>query len=336
MTEFKFRIRQRFLQVLEQYHMIEKGKPVIAAVSGGADSMALLHLLNSVKGTFSLCAAHVNHMLRGTAAAADRDFVKQACGQLNIPLYIKEIDVAVLAKEQKIGTEAAGRAVRYAFLEEVQKSLGGGRIATAHHMDDNAETVLMHFLRGSSIEGLCGIRPVRGNVIRPMLCFTRNEIERYCKECGIAYCIDATNMDTAYTRNRIRQELLPEIKEKYNENIVSVLSANSDILALDADFLEQEAEAAFRTLFLDGLQCNKQAFLSRHPAIQKRLIRKGYQRLNGTTRDLSGVHVNDALKVIREGRGEKRAVLPKKIEIIITKDSLKFQKSEVDGVESGF
>lgn len=336
MTEFKFRIRQRFVQTLKQYHMIEKGKPVIAAVSGGADSMALLHLLHSVKDSYPLYAAHVNHMLRGSSAEADRNFVKKACEQMEIPLYIKEVDVANLAKEQKTGTEAAGRAVRYAFFEELRKSLGGGRIATAHHMDDNAETVLMHFLRGGSIEGLCGIRPVRGNIIRPMLYFTRSEIEQYCKACGTDYCIDDTNLDTAYTRNRIRQELLPEIKAKYNENIVSVLSVNSDNIALDADFLEQEADSLFQTLFSDNLQCQKAAFLSQHPAMQKRLVRKGYQKLNGTTRDLSSVHVNDALKVILEGRGEKTVVLPKKIEIIITKDRLKFKKSEVDGVESGF
>ncbi|HIS67540.1 MAG TPA: tRNA lysidine(34) synthetase TilS, partial [Candidatus Scatomorpha merdipullorum] len=191
------------------------GLRVLCAVSGGADSVYLLHKcceLRAAKG-LSVCAAHYNHCLRGEESERDERFVRALCEELGVELKAGRGDVAAYARENKLGIEEAARKLRYEFLERAADELGCEMILTAHNADDNAETMLMALARGAGPRGLAGIPPVRGRVARPMLDVTRAEIERYLAENGFEYVEDSTNASTDYTRNRIRKLVMPVLRE---------------------------------------------------------------------------------------------------------------------------
>ena len=239
------------LKTVTEYDMIEKGDKVLAAVSGGADSVCMLHILNRLKNDlgFSLACAHVNHGLRGEAADKDESFVKDLCEREGIPFYSQRFDVAAIAAERKLTVEEAGRYVRYKFFDELRQKYGFDKIATAHNKNDNAETVLMRIIRGTGIDGLSGIDYVRGDgVIRPVLDVSRKEIEEYCKVYSLSYCTDATNADNDYTRNKIRNQLIPYIEKEFNSAVTDSLvrlSANADE---DSHFLKGYAKRLFERL----------------------------------------------------------------------------------------
>lgn len=197
---------------IEKHNMLDAGATVVAAVSGGSDSMALLHVLNALKDeyAFNLCAAHVNHGIRGEAADSDELFVREKCKELGIKLYVKRADVKKLAAEQGIGLEECGRNVRYEFFNSLGENIV---IATAHNLSDRAETFLFNFTRGASLRGLCSIPPVRENVIRPIIGCTKNEILDFCANNGIEYVTDASNADVKYSRNRIRHNVISQLCE---------------------------------------------------------------------------------------------------------------------------
>ena len=191
--------------------MIPEGAAVVAAVSGGSDSMAMLCILNQIKDEFgfSLCAAHVNHGLRGEAADGDEKFVCEKCDAMGVKLYVKRADVAELAERQGIGLEECGRNVRYEFFNSLGENI---IIATAHNLSDRVETFFFNFARGSALRGLCSIPASRDNIIRPVIDCTKDEILEYCAKNGIEYVTDATNDDVSYTRNRIRHNIVPEFR----------------------------------------------------------------------------------------------------------------------------
>ena len=200
---------------ISRYDMLRPGMKVLCAVSGGADSMCMLHLLleNSERLRVSVCAAHFNHSLRGEESDRDCAFVQSWCSERGIPFFSEKGDVASYAFEHGIGLEEAARKLRYDFLRRVCEKLACDRIATAHHLEDNAETVLFHLVRGTGPEGLSGIPPVRDVIVRPLLCLQRQEIEAYLMENGISYVEDSSNASDAYSRNRLRHHVLPELKE---------------------------------------------------------------------------------------------------------------------------
>lgn len=206
---------ERVWQIITQQDMLTPADTVVVGVSGGADSVALLHILLTLrreKGSPSrLVVAHIQHNLRGEDSRQDERFVRQLCADWGVECRVKDADVAALAAVWGTGTEDAGRRVRYAFFEELAEELAPARIATAHNRKDNMETVLLHLTRGSGLQGAGGIPPTSGNRIRPLVTCSREEIEAYCRENGLAYRQDSTNADTAYSRNRIRQKVLPEL-----------------------------------------------------------------------------------------------------------------------------
>lgn len=233
------------LETITEYNMLEKGDKVLAAVSGGADSVCMLHILNRLKKDlgFSLACAHVNHGLRGEAADRDEAFVKDLCEKAEIPFYSQKFDVAAIAAEQKLTIEEAGRYVRYKFFDELKEKHGFCKIATAHNKNDNAETVLMRIIRGTGIDGLSGIEYRREDgVIRPVLNLSRKEIEEYCKEYSLGFCTDATNADNDYTRNKIRNLLIPYIEKEFNSAVTDSLVRLSANAAEDSRFLKGYAK----------------------------------------------------------------------------------------------
>lgn len=204
----------KVLKTIEAYQMLSPDSAVVAGVSGGADSMALLHVLQSWRKDWpelKVTAAHVNHCLRGAEADRDEEHVRRYCQREGIPLEVLKIDVREEAAKRKLGLEACGRAVRYEFFRRLAGE--NGVIATAHTLSDLAETVLLHLTRGTGLKGLCGIPPVRENIVRPLIDCSRREIEDYCREHKIPYVTDSTNLEARYSRNKVRLQVLPALKE---------------------------------------------------------------------------------------------------------------------------
>ncbi|MBR5586758.1 MAG: tRNA lysidine(34) synthetase TilS [Clostridia bacterium] len=206
---------------------------VLVAFSGGADSMCLLHILKTL--SYNVSAAHFNHMLRGEESFKDEKASADFCKSLNIPFFLHRANIAEIAKSEGISEETAGRQERYRFFRHIASENGISKIATAHNLNDNAETVLMHLIRGCSTDGLSGIPKCRDNIVRPLLSCSRNEIEDYCEHHGLPYVTDSTNLESIYTRNKIRHELLPVLAE-FNPNILSALTTLSDTALADKEF----------------------------------------------------------------------------------------------------
>lgn len=244
-------VLQEVMDTIRKHGMIDKGDRILAAVSGGADSVCMLHALNTIKKSlgFEIYCAHLNHCLRGDAADNDEKFVIDLCKKLSIPVFTKSVDVAALANEKKLTTEEAGRLARYEFFRELSQKYKINKTATAHNKDDKAETVLMRIIRGTGTDGLKGIAYVREDgILRPLLNVSRAEIEEYCSANNLGFCTDATNNDNEYTRNKIRNELLPYIEQNFNPNIKESLCRLSDNATEDADFLNDYAKRLYMRL----------------------------------------------------------------------------------------
>lgn len=226
-----------------QWNMLPEEGLILCAVSGGRDSMALLHLLWTMSGErgFSVAAAHYNHQLRPTAGR-DEEFVRAWCGERDIPFFCGRGNVPACAAETGRSLEDAARMLRYRFLEETADRLGAERIATAHHREDNAETVLLHLLRGAGLQGLTGIPPVRGRIVRPLLETSREAINAYVEENAIPYQEDETNLDPAYTRNRLRLEVMP-LLEALSPGYAGRIACAAELLREENGHLLREAEA---------------------------------------------------------------------------------------------
>ncbi len=241
---------------IAEKQLISSNSVVVAAVSGGADSLALLHFLHTHRHVWGIevVGAHLDHCLRGEASVADRKAVIDFCQKAQIPLFSVAQDVRRQAEcEKDHNIEGVARAVRYDFLRQAANICHGAVIATAHHQDDQSETILMHLLRGSGMQGLCGIASKSDDVIRPFLCITKEEILAYCKEYGLIYCTDESNFDTSYFRNDIRLRVLP-LLQQYNPNISQNLANLGEICARENDYLITKTKEAYRTIgaWVDG------------------------------------------------------------------------------------
>ena len=238
------RFRQKVRSFMKKKHMTDRGDGVLAAVSGGADSVCLLLLLHEMAAELGIkvFAFHMNHGIRGAEADRDERFVMELCERLNIPLTVAHEKVEEYAAEHGLSGEEAGRILRYQHLGETAEKYQCAKIAVAHHEDDDAETVLLNLFRGSGLAGLSGIRPVRENIIRPLLCVSRKEIEEYLKEQELSWCEDSTNKENDYTRNKIRNELLPWVTENINSRAAEHILAVSEFAAQADAYFEMEAE----------------------------------------------------------------------------------------------
>lgn len=215
MDKIREEIRRKVENFIIKEQMIEKEDRILLGVSGGADSVCLLCLLQelSKRMGFSLGVLHIEHGIRGEESLRDADFVRRLCREKGLPFEQRSYDVPKLAKEEGLSEEEAGRKVRYAAFSEKMEKEGYQKTAVAHNLNDNAETMLFHLARGSALAGLSGIPAVRGRIIRPLLCLERREIEAYLAAIGQDYCQDRTNQELIYSRNRIRHQILPELEE---------------------------------------------------------------------------------------------------------------------------
>lgn len=306
---------QKVASYVNQHHMLTQGDGIVAGVSGGADSVCLLFVLRKIQENLGgkLYVAHVNHGLRGEEALADQEFVRHLCEEWKLPFYLKSVDLREIAREKKMSEEEAGRMVRYSFFRQVAEETGAAKIAVGHNANDNAETMLFHLIRGSSLKGLGGILPVQGLVIRPLLCVKREEIEQYVKENGLHFCMDKTNLEDTYTRNRIRHRLLP-FMEEINPEVVEAIGRAANDCAEAADFLEAKAEEAVSEFVIIGqdfkqLEIRKEAFVLLHPAVSDELLIKVLSGFSGSRKDIGAVHIG-ALRALQAGETGKSLNLP--------------------------
>ncbi len=207
-------LSEKVMEYIKEHSMLAKGDKVIVAFSGGPDSTCLLHILNEHKDELgiTLFGAHLNHCLRGIESDMDEEYAKKTCENMNIDFYSRKIDVNIIAQQNNLSCEMAGRKARYDFFEELMIKLNASKIALAHNANDQAETILMRIMRGTGMEGLIGIRPIRDKIyVRPVLNLSRLEIEKYCEKNSINPRIDKSNLETIYARNKVRLDLIPYI-----------------------------------------------------------------------------------------------------------------------------
>lgn len=341
---------ERLLQTIRRLDLISEGSQVVLAVSGGADSLALLHALTTLRQALHLrlVVATLDHKLRGPAGAVDAAFVCEQATTLGLLCIREERDVPAYAAHHRLSTEEAAREVRYAFLADVTRATKSSLVATAHTADDQAETVLMHFLRGSGLSGLKGMLPraplpqmaaarrrgsgIRGQgehspapvLVRPLLYTTRAEIEAYLATLGVEPRQDATNVDLTYFRNRLRHDLLP-LLERYQPNIRQVLARSAEALASEWVFIEAETDAAWARLARadqSTVRFERAAFLALPEALQRHLLRRAVARLQPLLRDLSWEQVTQALAVARHGQTGASATLPAGLNLFVLYDEL--------------
>ena len=231
---------KKICNTIDKHNMLIYGDSVLAALSGGADSVCLLISLCKLKEKYNLSvfAAHLNHKIRGEEADSDEMFAMNLCEKLGVPFFSKSEDVLKYAKDNSLTSEEAGRVLRYEFFDEICNKHSISKIATAHNLNDNTETVMMRFIRGSGINGLCGIPYVNGNIIRPLLDIKRAEIETFLDAENQDYVTDKTNKEPIYFRNKVRLNLIPEIEREYNPNFKETLSSNISLYRDAAGFLE--------------------------------------------------------------------------------------------------
>jgi tRNA(Ile)-lysidine synthase len=278
------------------------GDKIVVAVSGGPDSMALLHIMQELKSSWdlTLIAAHLHHGLR-SQADEDLDLLREQCRAWGITLEVKHLDIASLAREDKRSLEEMGRICRYDFFAEVLQRHQAQYIATAHHQEDNAESVLLHLLRGSGIQGLRGILPINNNIVRPMLGISKAQIMEYISKNQIPYGVDYSNNDLRFTRNRIRHELIPCLRGKYNPQLINTLNQLADIVRQEDDWLQDLTVGCWQEIVTEGpdrLVIAIQPFSAAHPAAQRRLVMAVCRRLTG----LEGWEKKDIDSIIRLGQ----------------------------------
>ena len=307
----RFGVYHKVKTYMEKYQMVGGNDTVVVGVSGGADSVCLFLLLNEYckQKNARLVAVHLNHKIR-TDACEDAQFVKALCEEYGVTLHIFEEDVEAYAKQNGIGTEEAGRIARYRAFEQVLTEYGSqGKIAVAHHKGDLAETVLFHLFRGSGIAGLTGIAPVRGNIIRPLLDVTREEIEQFLLEKGRTWCIDSTNQENTYTRNKLRNVLLPyaekEICPQATAHVANAANELTQIKGLLDEMTEEALEAVVVFESDDEAAVLIKPFLQKHEVIRKQVLLRVLENLTPARRDIGSVHVNDVLSLFEKENGKQ-------------------------------
>ncbi len=288
---------EKILEYINEHQMLQEGDTVVAGVSGGADSVCLLFVLLKIRETipFRLTAVHMNHKIR-EEAGEDAAFVEALCGTWNCPYRYMEADVEAYALGHHMSCEEAGRFLRYQAFAQVLEEEGAedGKVAVAHNKNDHAETVLFHLLRGSGLAGLTGIHPVRGRVIRPLLCVTRPEIEAFLEENQLAYCIDKTNSEDTYTRNKIRHHMLAYAEQEVCSQAVSHIYDTSVIVREALAYVDCHTQMAMERC---GVASEKDmifdvaAFEKEEPLIQKQLLLMAMERLSENRKDISAVHI---------------------------------------------
>ena len=310
-------IKKRFLKFIKEKNIIKSGDKILVGLSGGPDSVCMLSLLCGIREEekIEVAVAHINHMLRGEEADKDEEYSKRLCESLGVRFFSKRIDINKYALETGKSSELAGREARYDFFNEIINKINFNKIATAHNANDQAETILMRIMRGTGLEGLGGIPVEReGKYIRPILFMKREEVEQYCKENNLSPHIDTTNLERIYSRNKVRLDILPYMKNNFNPNIVETINRMALLLQDDNEFIEGEVSKAYKDNCFEkenSIVISKNLF-NIHSAIVTRVIRKALFKINKSNYDMEMKNIEDIIELSNLGTN-KRVDLPKDI-----------------------
>ncbi len=325
------------LEKVEKYcvnnKLIEKGDRIVIGVSGGPDSLCLLNLLNSLKDKYELelIVVHINHSLRAEADF-EENYVREVSKRLGLKFYSKKVDINELSKIKKCSTEEIARNVRYDYFREVLTENDADKIAVAHNKNDNAETILMNIIRGSGNEGVCGIDNIHKEIIRPLISITREEIERYCDEKSLVPMMDKTNFETVYTRNKIRNLVLPMLKE-INSDIVESLNRFSEIVKDEEEFIKEYVDSIYKKIVKNEnneLYIEKTEFLKLKIGLKRRILRMAICEFSGTLKDVSFKTVNNAINEIEHSKNGNLIKIVPGVKIFVEYDKLKFVKEKIE------
>lgn len=319
---------------IEQYHLLPENGTVVVAVSGGADSLCLLHILNRLCGPekrypqVQLHIVHLNHLLRGGDSDRDAAYVEQIAHTWGLPITVGTVDVSQFARTKHLSLEEAARIARYQFLREAAQ---GQPIAVAHHADDQVETLLLHLLRGGGLASMVGMQPRRGDIIRPLLAVHRSDILVYCREHAIVPVEDSSNADTHFLRNRIRHELLP-LMESMNPGIRSTLLRNAEVVSVDMQYIETQVDAIEPDVVLtqekNGFTVSVPALLARPLSLQRHLLRRITARLYGGQSPLEPRHYTLIEQFLQhDNQGEQRMLhLPAQLRLVRIVNSVRIYR----------
>lgn len=327
-------MKTKILQTIKKYNLIKNGDSIVIGVSGGPDSICLLHILNELKDelNFKIYVAHINHMIR-KEADEETEYVKNFCKNIEVECFVKKIDVEKIAKQLKMGTEEAGRKIRYDFFEEILKNTNSNKIATAHNNNDKVETIIMNVLRGSGIAGLKGLDPIRKNkFIKPLIEVSREEIEAYCEEKNLDPRIDKSNNENIYTRNKVRNVVIPYIKKEFNPNILKTINRLSEVATEENEYLEKETKKVFNELKIcenderdnTSIILDLKKFNNVELVIKRRLILYTINELLETTEGIEKVNIDDIIKLCNNNIGNKFLKPTKNLKILVKNKKIFF------------
>ncbi len=320
-------MKEKVLKTIKKYELIKSGDKIVLAVSGGPDSIFMLDILNKIRNDsninleFDIIVCHVNHMIR-EEANQEEEFVKNFCKKINIQCYTKRIDVQNFAHNKKIGTEEAGRIIRYNFLKEIMVITNSNKIAIAHNRNDKVETIIMNLLRGSGISGLRGIEAKREKIyIRPIIEIDREEIEEYCEKNNLNPCIDKSNFENIYTRNKIRNIVIPYIKENFNPNIIQTMTRLSEVVVEEDEFLNNLVTKEYKNILIKNSDneviIDLKQFNQKELVIKKRLIIYIVTKLFGSNNGLEKIHIDDIIKLCENNIGNKFLTPNKNLKVLV-------------------
>lgn len=330
---------EKVREAIREYGMFGRGERVVVGLSGGADSVCLLRVLCELRQEQELWigAVHVHHGIRGAEADGDAQFAEELCGRLSVPFVLEKRNVPALAAECQRSEEEMGRIARYGAFEEWRQKWGCGRVAVAHNRDDNAETLLWNLCRGTGLAGLAGIRPVSGAVVRPLLFVGRAEIEGYLAGLGQDFCVDRTNLEGDYTRNRIRNVVLPLLAGEVNTQAILHMSETAGRMRAAVDFMEAQAEAAFDGIVAysrekegqagEVLLWREQDFNACPAALRAMVLLRALKLISGKAGNFTAKHVQALEELFGKGVG-KRVCLPYRVRAVRTYEGVRIFKEE--------
>ncbi|RQD67074.1 MAG: tRNA lysidine(34) synthetase TilS [Tindallia sp. MSAO_Bac2] len=322
-------MKESIIEKIKKTKLIKSGDTILVGFSGGPDSVCLLTALHEIAESFSLTiyAAHLNHNLRGMESNEDASFAVNFSRKHNIACVVKSIEVAEYASRTGVSLEMAGRICRYRFFEEVAEKIGIDKIAVGHHLNDQAETLLMNLIRGSGLEGLTGIPAVRKKIIRPLIHCRREEIIDFCHRRNLPYRIDATNQETEFFRNKIRNRIIPDM-ETCQPSLMESMGRTIELLEQDRDYIEEVVEAkyqdAVRFKMLECISLDYETVSKEHPAVASRILRRAYHDLEKTGQTVSFSHIKNVMENLRKGTYGKEYQLPGKIIVKLKTEEILF------------
>ena len=317
-------LASRVYDVIESNNLISKNDKVLVAVSGGPDSMTLITILNALKEKLhiSLAIAHVNHKIR-KEADEEKIYVENFAKSINVPFYYLEKDVISEAKKHKMGIEEYARKIRYDFFYELKEKYGYDKIAIAHNLNDKVETVLLNIIRGSSVKGLIGIKYKNDDIIRPLLDIKKEEVMNFCKDNNINPCIDKTNFDDTYTRNKVRLKLIPFIEKEFNPSFIEGITRLSFLAENDEEFIDEYVKKIVNESIISKENNNiifkYENIKSEKIAVKSRFIKNIVEELLMNTEGLEKKHILDIIKLLDNNIKGKKYIIGNKFTIVILK-----------------